>query len=186
MKVSLYARCIRLLFPTVAFVYMTTAAVAQDVDTVRVSIWRPEMPRYMAGVVVGQHNGVVAGIQLWRYGGLELFAGTSDLARWEYRYSYHALEDYPYTALQLSYVYYNQPQEKLGLLVRGGLSGGGLLYQAPEGRLRQGLVASGIVCIEAVGLPLVFRAQYSVATVLPFDGSYRGAGFTIGLLYQFE
>ncbi len=186
MKVILYARCIRPLLRMIVFTCMATVVVAQDVDTARASIWRSEMPGYTVGVVLGQHNGVVAGVQIWRYGGLELFAGTSDLARREYRYSYYALADYPYTTLQLLYVYYSESQEKHGVRLRGGLSGGGLLYQGPEGRVRKGLVGSAIVCFEAAGLPVLFRFQVSIAGVLPYGGSYGGGGYTLGLLYRFE
>lgn len=143
----------------------------------------PDRERFSVGLISGIHQGLVLDMMVWRYGGIEVFAGTSDHLRHKGLAPFYRGGQLP--VLRLMYKQYIGMPSAFGLHFLGALAGGGSILRTPE-RYHSGATGAGILEMTVGHTPLAARLELNVFFMGQSHGLHISQGWSLGLAYRFE
>ncbi len=173
------------IIPILLLCTVMTAVAQQDSSTIVMTDDRyPVRHSVSAGLVLGQHTGIVVGGVVWKHGMIEMFGGIADLPRKRHEYVEEETGLFPAPAIQISYAHCVLSVVKPWTGVHTWLAAGMMMYRFSEDMYRWGLVGGPMVDLEIRKTPLHFRVGFSVLVSFPLEFSFRD-GLTMGILYRF-
>ncbi len=143
----------------------------------------PDRSQFSVGLIAGIHQGLILDMMVWRYGGIELFAGTSDHLRHKGLAQVYRGGQLP--SLRLMYKQYIGMHSAFGLHFLGALAGGGSILRIPE-RYHSGATGSGILEMTVGNTPLAARLELNVFFMNLSRELRISQGWNLGLAYRFE